>query len=68
MMEAYQQQKDGLGVLRTRAEFEFLLGQGEKALKDLAQAVVLANNNYSLMAKIAQRKADIQEIMATEKK
>lgn len=68
MMEAHQQQKDGIGVLRARAEFEFLLGQGEKALKDLEQAIVIAKNNYSLMAKIAQRRAAIQETMAMEKK
>ena len=68
LIEAYQQQQDGLGVLRARAEYEFLLGKGEKALKDLDQAVVMAKNNYSLMAKIEQRRADIQEIMAIEKK
>ena len=68
LIEAYQQQLDGLGVLRARAEYEFLLGKGEKALKDLDQAIVMAKNNYSLMAKIEQRRADIQEIIALEKK
>jgi hypothetical protein len=43
------------------------LGQSEKALKDLEQASVLAKTNYPLLAKIEQRRADIQEIMAIEK-
>ena len=67
LIEAYQQLKDGLGILRARAEYAFLLGQGEKALKDLEQASVLAKTNYPLLAKIEQRRADIQKIMAIEK-
>lgn len=68
MMEAYQQQKDALGVLRTRAELKFLLGQGDKALKDLEQAAELAKKNYPLAAKIAQRRSDMQATVALEKK
>jgi len=68
MMEAYQQQHNGLGVLRARAEYAFLLGQGEKSLKDLEQAAIIAKVNYPLLAKIEQRRLDIQEIIALEKK
>ncbi len=68
MMEAYQQQKDALGVLRTRAEYVFLLGQGEKALKDLEQAAELAKSNYPLAAKIDQRRSEMQAAIALEKK
>lgn len=68
LMEAHQQLKDALGVLRSRAEYLFLSGQGETALKDLEQAEVLAQTNYPLAAKISQRRKEIQDVLALQKK
>ncbi|MBK9187132.1 MAG: M48 family metalloprotease [Moraxellaceae bacterium] len=47
--------KDALNLLRARAEYSFLLGDIDKALKDLEQAKKLAQNNYPLLAKINAR-------------
>ncbi|PTQ88257.1 M48 family metalloprotease [Agitococcus lubricus] len=68
LMECYQQQKDALGVLRARAEYTFLQGDGKRALVDLAQAAEMAKTNYPVLAKIQQRQQAIQNIMIAEKK
>lgn len=68
LTEVYQAQKDGLNLLRARAEYSFLLGDIEKALKDLEQAQRLAQENYPLLAKIISRKQNLLEIKANSKK
>ena len=55
LVEVYQNQKDGLNLLRARAEYAFLLGDYDKAIKDLEQAKKLAPDNYPLLAKINLR-------------
>lgn len=68
LTEVYQTQKDGLNLLRARAEYSFLLGDIDKALKDLEQAKQLAQENYPLLAKIISRKQSLLEIKTTNKK
>ena len=68
LTEVYQTQKDGLNLLRARAEYSFLLGGIDKALKDLEQAKQLAQENYPLLAKIINRKQSLLEIKTTNKK
>ena len=68
LMECYQAQKDGLQLLRARAEFAFLLGSYDKALADLEQAKKLAVNNYPLLAKIKQRQLFIEQTKEVSKK
>lgn len=63
----HQAQKDALNLLRARAEFSFLLGDIDKALKDLEQAKNLAQNNYPLLAKISSRQQVLLEIKANTK-
>jgi predicted Zn-dependent protease len=55
LSEAALQRKDAVGVLRARAESRFLNGSGEKAVKDLEQAIRLAKDNYPLQAKLQSR-------------
>lgn len=68
LIEVYQAQKDALNLLRARAEFSFLLGDIDKALKDLEQAKNLAQNNYPLLAKITARYRTLIELKANTKK
>jgi predicted Zn-dependent protease len=68
LTEVYQAQKDGLNLLRVRAEYNFLLGDIDKAIKDLEQAQRLAQENFPLLAKINNRKQALVEIKATLKK
>lgn len=67
MGEASLQRKDSIGVLRSRAEFRFLSGQGDKAIKDLEQAVRLAKGNYPLQARLMDRLEKIRAQTAEEK-
>lgn len=55
LVDVYQNQKDGLNLLRARAEYAFLLGDYDKAIKSLEQAKKLAPDNYPLLAKINLR-------------
>lgn len=68
LIEVYQAQKDGLNLLKARAEYGFLLGDLDKALKDLEQAKKLIQDNYPLLAKINSRQQTLLEIKANTKK
>jgi predicted Zn-dependent protease len=68
LIEVYQAQKDALHLLKARAEYSFLLGDIDKALKDLEQAKKLAQNNYPLLAKINARFLALTELKANTKK
>jgi predicted Zn-dependent protease len=68
LIEVYQAQKAGVDLLRARAEYSFLVGNIDKALKDLEQAKRLAQNNYPLLAKINVRFLTLTELKANTKK
>ncbi|HNG46150.1 MAG TPA: M48 family metalloprotease, partial [Agitococcus sp.] len=68
LVECYQAQKEGLQLLRARAEFAFLLGSYDKAISDLEQAKKLATNNYPLLAKIKQRQLVFEQTKEVSKK
>lgn len=68
LIEVYQQQKDGLNLLRARAEYAFLLADYDKSIKNLEQAKKLAQDNYPLLAKINLRLQSIIDIKNAAKK
>lgn len=68
LVEVYQHQKDGLNLLRARAEYAFLLGDYAKAIKDLEQAKKLAPDNYPLLAKINLRLQTVLDSQSAAKK
>lgn len=67
MSEAALQRKDSVGVLRGRAELRFLTGQGDKAVKDLEQAIRMAKGNYPMQARLQQRLDKMRELSADDK-
>lgn len=50
-----------LQVLRFRAEIQFWHGNVDNAIRSLMRASKLAQNNYSMQAKIENRLSDMQE-------
>lgn len=68
LSEAYLQKQDSVGVLRTRAELRFLSGQGDKAVKDLEQAIRLSRDNYPMQSRLRDRLATIRERNRDERK
>ncbi len=68
LSEAYLQKQDSVGVLRTRAELRFLSGRGDKAVKDLEQAIRLSRDNYPLQLIVAGSAATIRERNRDERK
>lgn len=67
LADTQQLLKNPVGVLRSRAEFHFLNGDAQKALRELDQAANLARDNYPLSARINHRRQEMQELSQQDK-
>jgi predicted Zn-dependent protease len=61
LIDAYTQDKNALGVYRSRAEVYYLNGDDEKALEQLRLAADSVKGNYPMTAKLQKRMREIEQ-------
>ena len=67
MTEARLQLKDPVNVLRSRAEWRFLDGQGDQAVRDLEEAARQSRDNYPVLARINARLEQMRQRVREDK-